>query len=185
MGHLSRVFFCSKWKEAGHFRGWLGCLGDPSWTDHFKFSLTKVSPTLLSPGCSPITFYSGKVPGSVLASGQHLNSCHWRHSISEIRGFLRAASTTHVQVPTLTPRIWEVAPYALWAAVKCRFPGGHISTSECYLAADPCRYLPYPILPLRSGCTCWTSASHFDWWHWAFSFLDWMTSIQVDNLGLE
>lgn len=60
------------------------------------------SPPLLSLGSSPIIFYSAKVPGSVLASGQHLSAYHWRHSVPAIRGSLSVAPGMHIYVLTLT-----------------------------------------------------------------------------------
>lgn len=109
----------------------------------------------LSLGCSPITFYSGKVAGSMLASGQHLNSCHWRHSISTIRGFLRAAPMTHTHLATLTLHVWKVAPYALWRVVKNAIFWVAASPHLSAIRHGPCRSLPYlafltdPAVPIR------------------------------------
>lgn len=92
-----------------------------------------------------------KSPQSVLASGQHLSACHWRHSVPAIRDFLRAAPMKH-------------APYALWAAVEGHILSESVCTHECYLAVNPCKYLPYPVLHHRSGYTYQTSTSHFNRW---------------------
>lgn len=140
----------------------------------------------LSLGCSPIIFYSGKVTGSMLASGQHLNSCHWRHSISTIRGFLRAAPVMHTHLATLTLHIWTVAPYAGWTVVKHAIFWVAVSPHLGAIRHGPCRSLPFLALPHRPGSTYQTSTSHWDPWHWA-SYVPWVdkTLVWGDDLRLE